>query len=399
MTTVASIVDRLLSLGAPGHRPAGAVVGVRTPQATATGAGGWALLPTEDADGVRMRTETLLDLASVTKAAATTVLAMRLVADGRLDLAAPVRELVPTLTGDGTAAITVEQLFTHTAGFPPWVPLYYETTDREQAVELIARTPLATAPGATWRYSDLGLILAGRVIEVVSGLRLDEAFRTLVAEPLGLADIGYGPVDPARAAASSDSDAYELTMIATDTPYPVPYAAGDFPGWRRSPTRGVVSDGNAAHALAGVAGHAGLFGTVADLLRLGVALLPGSGFVPETVLGRFSVPTAIHPEQAVGFRRRVVEVGGETATLLWHGGFTGTYWAVEPRLGLVVAGGATRLHGTVGPLPSPLPAPGDPLPTVVPGPEINETVLAGALEVIGRSTSDTTPATTPAEDR
>src|SRR5262249_39549070 len=148
---------------------------------------------------------------------------------------------------------------------------------------------------------------------------LADAFRRLVAEPLGLTAV-YGPVPAERAAAGADSDAYEFGMVATGNPYPVPFTANGFAGWRNGELRGVVNDGNAAHARGGVAGHAGLFATVDDLLTLGAALR-GGDFVPHAVLNRFATANPVHPEQAVGFRDRRLEAGGETLTVLYHGGF------------------------------------------------------------------------------
>lgn len=376
-TDLTATVDRLLGLGDAAQHPAGAVAGVRTPASTQVVAGGMALLPGAGEDGAAMTPATLLDLASVTKVAATTVLVMRLVADGLLTLDTRVGTVLPGF-GSGDE-VTLEHLLTHTSGLPPWLPLYCETTDRAKALEAVRRTPLGAGPGRTWTYSDLGFILAGAVVEAVTGLRLDAAFAGLVAEPLGLANIGYGPVTPRLAAASADSDGYEAAMVASGRPYAVPYVVTDFAGWRPGPVRGEVSDGNAAHALGGVAGHAGLFADVGDLLRLGAALLPGAGFVPDPVVRRFASPTPVEHRQGVGFRRRVLATPAGPATMLWHGGFTGTFWGLAPDLGLVVAGGATRLHGTIGPLPTRPPAGEPALPRIVASDDIAEALLDGAV--------------------
>lgn len=349
-------VGRLLALGREGSHPASAVAGVRTGAGSTVAAGGWARLPAEGVPGQPMTAQTLIDLASVTKVAATTTLIMRLVSGGQLRLDAPARHFLPSFTGDGRDDVTVEQLLTHTAGLPPWWPLYCEATDgdpvvdRGTAFDRAQRLPLASPPGAQWSYSDLGLILAGGIVERVTTLGLADAFRSLVAEPLGLA-ARYGPVPAPRAAASADSDAYEWGMVATGRPYQVPFTTGQFAGWRDRPLRGEVNDGNAAHALGGVAGHAGLFATVDDLLRLGAAVR-GGDFVPAPVLARFAAPVAVHPEQAIGFRRVTVQVAGGPAALLYHGGFTGTYFAFGLEDELVIAGGAMRLYGTLGPIPA-----------------------------------------------
>jgi serine-type D-Ala-D-Ala carboxypeptidase len=381
-------VERLLGLGRAGGHPASAVAGVRTAAGTAVAEGGWAWLPADGLPGDPMTARTLLDLASVTKVAATTTLVMRLVAAGQLSLEAPAHRFLPSFTGAGKDTVTVEHLLTHTAGLSPWWPLYCEARDREAALERAQLLPLAGRPGATWCYSDLGLILAGRIIECVTTLGLADAFRQLVAEPLGLA-ARYGPVPANRAAASADSDVYEFGMIATGCPYPVPFTTGDFPGWRNRPLRGDVNDGNAAHALGGVAGHAGLFATVGDLLRLGAAVR-GGDFIPSPVLARFAAPAGVHSEQVVGFRRRRAQAGGATLTLLYHGGFTGTYFAFGLEDEFVVAGGAMRLYGTLGPIP----ANGQQHPGaghLVAGPDIQSVLLDAALRVFGQTSTHATP--------
>jgi CubicO group peptidase (beta-lactamase class C family) len=335
-----------------------------------------------------MTGEMLLDLASVTKVAATTTLIMRLVAGGQLDLRAQARQFLPSFTGGGKDDITVEHLLTHTAGLPPWWPLYCEATDREGALARAQALPLDSRPGTAWCYSDLGLILAGRIVESVTSLSLADAFRELVAQPLGLA-ARYGPVPAGQAAASADSDAYEFAMVATGDPYPVPFTTGQFPGWRNRPLRGEVDDGNAAHALGGVAGHAGLFATAGDLLRLGAALRGGE-FIPSPVLARFAAPTGVHPEQAVGFRRESLQVGARVLTLLYHGGFTGTYFALAVEEELVVAGGAMRLYGTVGPIPAEGRHPG--ASHLVAGTDIQPVLLDGAITAFGQASTPVTPA-------
>ena len=402
MSVMASAVERLLALGhsvgQPGGQPASAVAGVRTAAGSAIAAGGWAELPGSSAGhvgptGQPMTSEMLLDLASVTKVAATTTLIMRLVAGGQLGLEARARQFLPAFTGGGKDDVTVEHLLTHTAGLRPWWPLYCEATDREGALARAQALPLDSQPGTAWCYSDLGLILAGRVVEQVTTLSLADAFRQLVARPLGLA-ARFGPVPADQAAASADSDAYEFGMIATGQPYPVPFTVGQFPGWRNRTLRGEVNDGNAAHALGGVAGHAGLFATVGDLLRLGAALR-GGDFIPAPVLARFATPSVVHPEQAVGFRRASARVGTRDITLLYHGGFTGTYFAFAPEDELVVAGGAMRLYGTVGPIPGVGPSSADgPIPGVgrypaasqlVAGTDIQSVLLEAALAAFGQA--------------
>lgn len=394
MSRLDPYVDRLLGLGGPEAHPASAIVGVRTADGSDVAVGGFAAPASGTAPAVLMRRDLLLDLASVTKVAATTVLVMRLVDAGRLALDETVQRFLPAFSGAGKDDITLEQLLTHTAGLRPWWPLYLETTDRDGALLRAQQLPLDTTPGTAWSYSDLGLILAGAIVERVTGLGLREAYRTLVAEPLGLGST-YGPVPADSAATSADSDAYEFGMVATGDPYPVPFRADDFAGWRDRPLRGEVNDGNAAHALGGVSGHAGLFSTVDDLLALGAALR-GGAFVSEPVLRRFARPSPVNPGQAVGFRRSALGAGDAAATVLGHGGFTGTWFGfgLEAEADIVVAGAAMRLAGVVGPLPTATDHPR--IPALVTGDAIQSVLLDAAADALAAAAS---PVPTNAEER
>ncbi|WP_030527115.1 serine hydrolase domain-containing protein [Phycicoccus jejuensis] len=379
MSSPADTAQHLLTLGE--RHPAGAVVGWRTPDGGCdVAASGWADLGSADAEGTPMTPDCRLDLASVTKVAVTTTLALLLTAEQLLDVDAPVGEYLPDAADARLREdATVADLLSHSAGLPPWRPLYLAGTDREGTLERVLALPLHRPPGHECRYSDLGMVLAGLVVERACGEDLDVAFRSRVAEPLGLA-ARFGPVAAAQAATSSDSDVVEQVMVATGRPYPVDGDGADFRGWRAGPVRGRANDGNAAHALGGVAGHAGLFAPLADLLLLGAALTDGR-LVDTTLLDRFTRPTAVDPSQALGFRVHDRADGrGGPGRWLWHSGFTGTFWAFDPATGVVVAAAATRLHGTTGPLLAVPPAPEtpDPLAGLATGDEIAAAVLAAA---------------------
>jgi CubicO group peptidase (beta-lactamase class C family) len=393
----------LLALGREGTHPAGAVVGVRTAGGTALAADGWARLPSGDSPGTRMRADTLLDLASVTKTASTTTMIMRLVAAGRLDVDAPVAETLPGFRGDGKAGVTTALLLSHRAGLVPWWPLYCETTGRDEALDLVERMALATAPDTEWRYSDLGLMLSGRIVERVTGLSLARAFRELVADPLGLRHTGFGPVDPESAATAGDSDVVEFTMIATGQPFDVPFSPADFAGWRTRAFSGAVNDGNTAHALGGASGHAGLFAPVEELLAIGAAALDES-FVPREVLERFAAPNASTPSQALGFRRVDAVLGtgaaAEVVPMIAHNGFTGTFLGTALDRDLTIGGGATRLHGTTGPITDAAArtaAVGS--PDLVTGDEIRDALLRGAGDALLAAGALPPPASTRSTTR
>lgn len=361
-TTTGDAARALLRLGRTGTHPAGAVVGVLSDGVPSVAAAGIAQEGNDEVGPRPMTVDTMLDVASVTKVASTTALAMRLVADGVLDIDERVVEYLPGFVdpvtrhdlraGPARAAVTVRRLLEHTSGLPPWRPLYCRTTDRDEALALAAATPLVAEPGTTWSYSDLGMIVLGAVLEQVSGRRQDVAFAELVAGPLGLRRTAHGPVPAASAAASADSDVIEHVMVATGDPYPTDDLVTDFSGWRAGTVVGAANDGNAAHALAGVAGHAGLFATIPELLALGRSLVDRE-FVPDHVVREFTTPQRLAPDRALGFWLTTASVAGQRVPMVCHPGFTGTWLGVALDRDLVVAVAATRLHTTTGTLHHP----------------------------------------------
>lgn len=392
--TVQSAAERLLELGHAGTHPASAIVGVRTERGTEVATAGRASLQGPGTVDMPLTREHLIDVASITKVASTTTIIMRLVDEGALRLSDRVSAFLPGFTGGRKDRVTVAELLTHTSGLPAWWPLYMEARDRDSAIALAQGLSLDTWPGTARNYSDLGLILAGAVVERVTGSRLQDAYRMLVADPLGLRS-RYGPIPPESAAAAADSDAYEYVMIRSGRPFPVPFAAESFEGWRDHPVRGEVNDGNAAHALGGVSGHAGLFSTIDDLLTLGSALRGGE-FVSEAVLREFSAPSRIEPSQAIGFRRYALPVGGQQTTLLGHTGFTGTWFAFGLDREIVVAGAAMRLYGTVGGLPGAGDDATSELPVLVGNDPIYEVLFGAAVDALADAP---TPSTNEAAER
>ena len=188
-----------------------------------------------------MRQDTVFDLASLTKVVATTTVTLALAGDGRLGLDESVGRYLPV-----PWPVTIRQLLTHTSGLPASVKYYEWCADADQLWRELFATPLEAPPGTRVAYSDLGFMLLGRLTATVAGEPLDALFRRLVAVPLGLRDTGYLPVCP---------------------PEGGPPAGGFAATERRAdgtPWTGVVHDEN-ARLLGGVAGHAGLFATAADL--------------------------------------------------------------------------------------------------------------------------------------
>ena len=141
-----------------------------------------------------MTTDTVFDLASVTKVMATTFAVMLLVDAGELDLDATVTSYLPDFgdgeeppatapSGAGKQNITLRHLLTHRAGLYQWKPIYYRADNAELAYEYIRELPLAWPVGSGRHYSDLGFMLLERVVERVAGEPLDAFLHQRLYEP------------------------------------------------------------------------------------------------------------------------------------------------------------------------------------------------------------------------
>lgn len=320
---------------APGvAAPAGCVIGVDLDGERSVATAGLAA-PELDAP---MRRATRHDLASVSKVVGTTTALHRLASMGELSLDRPVMTLVPSF--GGAADTTIRDLLQHRAGLWEWQPLYLAPD--ANPFDALDALPLRYPPRAGRHYSDLGFITLGRVVEVVAGVPLDAAVGELVTRPLGLRTLGYGPVEGDVATSATGDDA-ERNMVATGHPYPALWRDEGF-AWRSTPLKGSVNDGNCFHAFEGVAGHAGLFGSIDDLLDVAAALSRADDdelWNPDVTADVLAAgPDA---EQALGWRRRELVVGGEPLPLLWHGGFTGCAVGFVPGRRIAVAFASNRL--------------------------------------------------------
>jgi len=283
-----------------------------------------------------MRTSTIFDLASVTKVMATTYAIMLLVDRGLVEIDAPAHRYLPELRGTHLEGITVRHLLTHSSGLLPWQPLYYHASTPEQTFQVIRSLPLASDVGSERRYSDLGFMLLGYLVERVSGDSLDTFLEEALYAPLGLRATGFLPRARGLSgfAATSHGNPYERRMVH-DTAFGYDYD-GDpdaWNGWREHTLVGEVNDGNAWYAHGGVAGHAGLFSTGRELATLLNVLLAGGVHDGRRMLSTDVIETFLRPSDfghALGWQVPDDAPPGSFA----HSGFTGTYVMGVRREGL-----------------------------------------------------------------
>lgn len=285
-----------------------------------------------------MRTSTMFDLASVTKVMATTFAVMMLVDRGQVELDAPVYRYLPDFRGVHLDSITVRHLLQHSAGLVQWQPLYYHASNSAETYDVIRDMPLQWGVGEGRHYSDLSFMLLGYIVERVSGQRLDAFLAQNLYRPMGLASTTFNPRSHGftEFAATEQGNVYEKHMV--DDPTFGYLYKGDptaWNGWREYVLNGEVDDGNSFYANGGVAGHAGLFSTAADLRALLDMLLDrgrsgGRQYIRPSVIDEFF--TRDKYQNFLGWQAPA----GLPAGSFSHTGFTGTYVAGIPKYKLSI---------------------------------------------------------------
>ena len=334
--------------------PAGSAVALRADDLDVKSAAGLRSVDTPTTAAAPLTVETHHDLASVSKIVATTTALLGLVSAGAVGLDDPVTRFLPRFCEGEKSRVTLRDLLLHRGGLWEWQPLYLAAPDADAVNDFVDRLPLRYGPDTGRRYSDLGFMLLGRIVAQAAGSTLDRAVAGLVLEPLGLTSTRFA--HPARddVAMSSFDDRIEIAMIDRGEPYPVPYRSADCPSWRTDAVVGAVSDGNAFHAFGGVAGHAGLFSDLPDLLRFGEALARAGEhedlWRPD-IVAEFSQPGP-DEGQSLGFRRYPIVVDGEPTTMLGHTGFVGCAVGFVPGRGIALAMATNRLVTPGTPMPN-----------------------------------------------
>ncbi|MBK8878524.1 MAG: serine hydrolase [Haliscomenobacter sp.] len=288
----------------------------------------------------------LYDIASLTKVIGTTTSIMLLVDKGLIRVDDPVGKYIEAFQAPEKKAITIRHLLTHSAGLYEWYPMYYRASNKQECYRLIGELPLRFPVGAQRRYSDLGFVLLGQIIETVSGLPLERFMEENIFKPLGMAHTAYNPGASGRfpkIAATSHGNPYEKRMVYdASLGFQVKEIdPASWNGWRKYTLVGEVNDGNAWYANGGVSGAAGLFSTAGDLQLL-VDMLKNKGmaagrrFLSAKTIEIFLTPDSL--KNGLGWVMDPSNPLLKNAPIgsYGHTGFTGTSISVVPEYGLSV---------------------------------------------------------------
>ena len=288
-----------------------------------------------------MQTDTIFDLASLTKVVATTTAVMMLVEEGLVRLRDPVARHIPGFERHDKQSITVEHLLAHVSGLRPDFDLEEEFDGYDNAIgRAIDEKPVAL-PGTRFNYSDINFVVLGEIVARVSGMPLDQFAARRIFEPLRMRDTTFRP----RATLRS-------RIAPTEACTALGWPCGG-PG--ASMLRGTVHDPT-ARRMPGVAGHAGLFGTASDLARFGAMLLSGGVLdgvrimTPPTVVRMTSLatPASMDDQRGLGWdidSRYSANRGALFSTgSFGHTGFTGTSIWLDPSTETAVIFLSNRVH-------------------------------------------------------
>jgi uncharacterized protein YbbC (DUF1343 family)/CubicO group peptidase (beta-lactamase class C family) len=260
-----------------------------------------------------MTTDTIFDLASLTKVVATTPSVMRLLQYGQLRLEDPVARYIPAFAANGKDFITIRQLLTHFSGLPPDLDLNVPWSGQETAFRMAHEEKPQWPSGAQFVYSDVNFIELGELVQRLSGMSLDKYAEAHIFQPLGMKHTRFLP-----------------------PPSWVPKIAETLAVDNKRLLRGLVHDPT-AERMGGVAGHAGVFSTAGDLALYAQALIDRRTILAPEIIEKMTTPQ--QPPNAVEVRGLGWDIdspfSSNRGALLpvgsfGHTGFTGTSMWIDP---------------------------------------------------------------------
>ncbi|MFC2088995.1 glycoside hydrolase family 3 N-terminal domain-containing protein [Calditrichota bacterium] len=289
---------------------------------------------TYDPNSNKVKTNSIFDLASVTKVVSTTSAAMFLHQRGLLDINWKVQDILPEFLGKEKGLVTVKHLLTHCSGLPAWRRYYLTLTGQDQILKAIYAEELEFTPGTLTMYSDLGMILMQKIIEVITQQKLNHFVDDNIYKPLGMNRTFYKP---------------DISYINEIVPT-------EYSDWHGKVVHGFVHDEN-TYAMGGISGHAGLFSTVEDLAKYCQMLLNNGVYNQKKVFKKKTIELFTKRSgflegstRAIGWDTRSEESSSSghymSMRAFGHTGFTGTSIWLDPENEVFVVLLTNRVHPT-----------------------------------------------------
>ena len=291
-------------------------------------------------------TQTLYDLASLTKVCATTLAVMKLVDMGKLSIDDRLSKYLPYLKGTDKENITIKQAMSHCARLKAFDNYWQQASGYDTILRMVAATPLLKKEG--YVYSDLGFMMLSDVVRRVSGKTLDRFVDEQFYQPMGLKFTLFNPM--------KKGDGAEGFVRAEIAPTEKDSLRPDYAGY----IWGSVHDPN-AFAMGGVSGHAGLFSNAGEVAQLMQMLLDGGVYKGHRYLKQKTIETFTrrhfaqqNNRRALGFDKTLFEPTPNkgpacveaSQSSFGHTGFTGTMVWVDPQYDLVFVFLSNRVHPT-----------------------------------------------------
>jgi len=302
----------------------------------------------------KVNSQTVYDLASITKIVSSTSAMMKLCDMGLVDMEKNLSDYLNLPSESPYAKVSLKSMMSHCAGFTPWIPFYTKTlisgqlnpnfyktsatagyntqvaesifisdSYKDEIFNEILATPISTE--RNYKYSDLGYYFIQKMVEKLSGSTLDKFVSDNFYTPMGLSSMGYTPLKriPKNMIAPTENDQT----------------------FRHQLLRGYVHDQGAA-MMGGVAGHAGVFSNAQDLAIMMQMLMQGGAYggkryINEETIQLFNTRHFPNNRRGLGFDKPVLQGGGGSAcreasgNSFGHTGFTGTMAWADPESGLV----------------------------------------------------------------
>ena len=281
--------------------------------------------------------DTLFDLASLTKPLCTGALAAT--AGDALPLDAAPGRYLPEWKQTRFDGIRIENLLTHTSGLAAWYPMYTRGEGAAAYRKTLATMEPQARPGARVVYSDLNFLVLGEILETIFTARLDRLFSDLVAGPTG-SRAAFLPAPGTDTAATEKGDRFERAMVES--------RGMTYAHFRDGVVRGEVHDGNALRR-GGVAPHAGLFASAADVYALARSWLEPARV--DAGLDRTPELSEARGLAWQGRRGAGSAIPEMSPRAFGHTGFTGTSLWIDPDRDLVSILLTNRIHPEVREIP------------------------------------------------